>query len=104
MSFLCLIGTALDYLDETFNNSPIPRNIIDNSGGQNSVSMIDKSPHESTSVEVNCVDDAMKDDDVILLNSYSLVKARYFTSCFKGISIRFSHHTYLPLEYSIFLV
>ena len=77
----------LDYLDETF-NSPISGDKIDIVGGQINISMVDKSPCGSNSSinEVNCVDESLNEDDVILLNSSSaLVRVCYFISCFKGI-------------------
>ncbi|CAB4023738.1 Hypothetical predicted protein, partial [Paramuricea clavata] len=89
--FLCLIGTAIDLVDETFNISPIPRDISDIATDQNT--MITMSPkstnvsNESTSVEVNGVDHtgSLTADDVVLLNNSSIsVKGHYIFTMFKA--------------------
>ena len=74
----------LDYLNQTFNSSPIPGDILDISMDQNSMSMVDQSPSGST-VSVKGVVDCSNEDDVILLNpSSTKARVRYLISCFKG--------------------
>ena len=77
---LCLIGTIVDYLDETFSISSLTKH-------ENTISMVNTSlPDEA--MDVNGLDptNSLTAEDVILLNRSASfpIKVHYIISTFKG--------------------
>ena len=91
--FLCFIGTVIDLIDETFDNSLIPWDPSNNGTGQNYMSIPHKMTQKSipnSSIEVNDIKPTASStvDDVVLFNhSRFSVKCHYIVTAFKGINI-----------------